>query len=88
LNVYGVNDVRQTEHTAQPSAFEVEMAVEKLKRRKSPGIDQIATELIKAEGRTIRSEVRKLSFRFGVRRNCLRSGRSRSLCLFISRVMN
>jgi len=42
------------------------MAVEKLKRRKSPGIDQIAKELIKAEGRTIRSEVRKLSFRFGV----------------------
>ena len=47
LNVHGVNDVTQTEiHTAQPivpelSAFEVEMAIEKLKRHKSPGIDQI-----------------------------------------------
>jgi hypothetical protein len=46
LNVHGIN-VRQTEiHTAQPtvpelSAFEDEMAIEKLKRHKSPGIDQI-----------------------------------------------
>jgi hypothetical protein len=30
------------------SAFEVEMAIEKLKRYKSPGIDQIPAELIKA----------------------------------------
>ena len=50
----GVNDVRQTElHTAEPlvaepSAFEVEMAIEKLKRCKSPGIDQISAQLIKA----------------------------------------
>jgi len=93
MYVHGVNDVRQTEHKAEPlvpepSALEVEMAVEKLKRRKSPGIDQFATELIKVEGRIVRSEIHKLSFRFGVRRNCLRSGRSRSLYLFISRVMN
>ena len=52
LNVHGVNDIRQTEiHTAEllvpePSAFEVEMAVEKLKRYESPGIDQITAELI------------------------------------------
>ena len=44
--VHGVNDVRQTEiHTAEPlvlgpSAFEVVMAVEKLKRKESSGIDQ------------------------------------------------
>jgi len=44
----------------EPSAFEVEMAMEKLKRHKSPGIYQIPTELIKAGGRTIRSEIRKL----------------------------
>jgi hypothetical protein len=62
LNVQGVNDVRQTEiHTAEPlvpepSDFEVEMAIEKLKRHKSPDTDQIPTELIKAGGRTIRSE--------------------------------
>jgi hypothetical protein len=37
----------------EPSAFEVELAIEKLKRHKSPGIDQIPAELIKAGGRTI-----------------------------------
>jgi len=63
FNVHGVNDVRQTEiHTAEPivpklSAFEVEMAVEKLKRHKSPGIDHIPAEYIKAgvEQYTLRS---------------------------------
>jgi hypothetical protein len=42
-------------HTAEPlvpepSAFEFEMAIEKLKRHKSLSIEQIATELIKAGG--------------------------------------
>jgi hypothetical protein len=32
-----------------PSAFEVEMATEILKRHKSPGIDSIIAELIKQE---------------------------------------
>jgi hypothetical protein len=35
------------------------MATEKLKRHKSPGVDQIPAELIKAENRTIRSEIHK-----------------------------
>ena len=62
LNVCGVYDVRQTEiHEAEPpvpepSAFEVEMALENLKRHKSTGFDQIAA----AEGRTIHSEIHKL----------------------------
>jgi hypothetical protein len=66
LNVHRVNDVRQTEvHTAEPlvhepSAFEVEMAIEKLKRHKSPGVDQIPAELIKAGVRIIWSEIHKL----------------------------
>jgi hypothetical protein len=66
LNVHGVNDVRQTEiHTAEPlvlepSAFEVEMFIEKLKRHKSPGIDKIPAEMIQAGGRSIRSEIHKL----------------------------
>jgi len=61
-----VSDVRQTEiHTAEPlvsepSAFEVELAIEKLKRHKSPGIVQITSELIKAGGRTICSEIHKI----------------------------
>ena len=66
LNVHGVNDVRQTElHTAEPLvaepiAVEVEMAIEKLKRRKSPHIDQIPAQLIKTGGRTVCCEIHKL----------------------------
>ena len=58
LNIHGVKDVRQTElHTAEPlvsepSAFEVQLAIEKLKSHKSSGIDQIPAELIKAGGWT------------------------------------
>ena len=44
----------------EPSAFEVELAIEKQKNYKSPGIDQIPAELIKAGGRTIRREIHKL----------------------------
>jgi hypothetical protein len=53
LNVFGVNDVRQTEkQTAEPlvpewSAFEFEIAIKTLKRHKSLVIDQILAELIK-----------------------------------------
>jgi hypothetical protein len=36
------------------------MATEKLKRPKSPGVDQIPAELIKAGSRTFRSEIHKL----------------------------
>ena len=43
-----------------PSAFEVEMAIEKLKSPSSPVVGQIPAELIKAWGRTIRSEIHKL----------------------------
>jgi hypothetical protein len=48
--VHGVKDIRQTEiHTAEPlvpepSAFEVEMAIGKLKRHKSPDIDEIPAD--------------------------------------------
>jgi len=66
LNVHGVKDVRQTEiHTAEPlvpepGAFELEMAIKKLKSHKSPGIIQIPAEMIKAGGRTICYEIHKL----------------------------
>jgi hypothetical protein len=39
------------------SAFEVEMAIERLKRHKSPGINQAPTKLIDAGGRKIRFEI-------------------------------
>jgi hypothetical protein len=61
--VHGVNDSRQTEiHTAEslvpePSAFEFEVAVEKLRRHKSPGIDQIPAELIEKGSRKNCSEI-------------------------------
>jgi hypothetical protein len=44
----------------EPSALEFDSAIEKLKRHKSPGIDQIPAELIKAGGRTIRYEFHRL----------------------------
>ena len=40
-----------------PSAFDAEMAIEKKKGCKSPGIDQIPSELIQAGGRAMRSDV-------------------------------
>jgi hypothetical protein len=65
FSVQGVSYVRQTDiHIAEPlmpepSAFEVEMATEKLKGNKSPDVDQIREELIKAGDRTICSEIHK-----------------------------
>jgi len=53
LNIRGVNDASQTKlHTAEPlvpepGTFEVALAIEKLKRHKTSGIDQIPTELIR-----------------------------------------
>ena len=63
--MHGVKDVGQAEiHTAEPlvpepSASEVELAIDKLKRHKSPRIDQIPAELIKAGDRTICLEIHK-----------------------------
>ena len=68
LNVHGASEVRQAEtHSAEPlvsepSALEVELAIEKLKSLKSPRINQIPAELIKAGGRTIRGAIHKLIF--------------------------
>jgi hypothetical protein len=83
LNVHGVSDVRQAEiHTAEPlvpepSTLEVELAIEKLKSHKSPGIDQIPAELIKAGVAQFAVRFINLSLLFGIRRYCLESGRSR-----------
>src|SRR5215472_8292882 len=43
-----------------PSACEVELAIDKLKSHELPGIDQIPAKLIKAGGRTICLEIHKL----------------------------
>jgi hypothetical protein len=56
LNLHGVHDVRQMDiHTAESlvperSLVEVEIAIEKLKTYKSPGIENIPAELIEAGG--------------------------------------
>ena len=66
LNVHRVNYFRQTEiHTAeplvpQPSAFEVGMATEHLKRHRPPGTDQFPADLIKTGGIIFRSEMHML----------------------------
>ena len=66
FNVHGVKDVGQAEiHTAEPlvpepRASEFELAIDKLKSHKTPGIDQISAEMIKTGGRKICLEIRKL----------------------------
>jgi hypothetical protein len=72
LKVLNVNDVRQIGiHTAEPllrdpSCFEVEIAIKKLKTHThthiyiSPGIEQILAELIQAGGNTLCSAIHKL----------------------------
>jgi hypothetical protein len=89
FNVHEVNDVRQSEiHIAEPlvpepSAFEVELVIEKLKSHKSPGIDQIPVDMIQAGVEQFAKISINLLLLFGIRRNCLKSGRSRSLYLSI-----
>jgi hypothetical protein len=66
LNIHGVNNVRKTAiQTAEPlvpepSAFGIELAIEKLKSHKSPGINQIPAELIKVVGKIIQYGIHKL----------------------------
>ena len=52
---YEVHTVEQL--VPEPSAFEVAMAIEKLKSYILPRIDQIPAEMIKSGGRTIRFEI-------------------------------
>jgi hypothetical protein len=82
------NDARQTEvHSAErlvpePNAFEVEMAIEKLKSCKSPGTDQIPAELIKSEVEQFVLRLINLLYVFGIRSSCLRSkGDHQCTCL-------
>jgi len=90
---HGVNDVRQTEIqraeplVPEPNAFEVEIDVEKLK-------DTNHWVLIKFRQNSIKQGVEQFALRSinllilsGIRRNCLRSGRSQSLCLSTRRVI-
>jgi hypothetical protein len=79
--VHRVSDVRQIDiNTAEllvpaPSPFEVETAIAKLKNYNSPSSDNILPELIQAGCETLQSEIQNLIILFGVRKNCLSSGR-------------
>jgi hypothetical protein len=65
--MHNVSDVRQIEvHMAEPlvpgpSRLQVEIAIAKLKKYKSPGSDEIPAELIQAGGEILLSEIHKLS---------------------------
>jgi len=93
FTVHGVNDVWQTNiHEAgplvpEPSAFEVELSIEELKRHRS-------SVLIKSQQNCFRQGVEQFAVRsinllmlFGIRNKCLRSVRSRLLYLSIRRVI-
>jgi hypothetical protein len=62
-----VSDVRQIEvHMAEPlvpgpSHLEVEIAIAKLKKYKSPGTDEILAELIQPGGETLLSKIHKIN---------------------------
>ena len=64
--MHGVKDVGQAEiHTAEPlvpepSASEVELAIDNLKCHKSPGFEQIPAKLIKSGSIKIYLEIHKL----------------------------
>jgi hypothetical protein len=66
LNVHNVSDARQIEvHMAEPlvpgpSCLEVETAIAKLIKYKSPGSDEIPAEIIQAGGETLLSAIHKL----------------------------
>jgi hypothetical protein len=69
----------------QSTAFEIERAIEKLYKKE---------ELIKSQQNCLMNGVGQFASRpinllilFGIRMDCLRSGRSRSLYLFIRRVL-
>ena len=82
LNVHEDNDVRQAEiHTLEPLVPEpcaFELAIGKRKNHKSPGIDQIPAELIKAGGRTIYCAIHKIIISISNMEELPENGRSRT----------
>jgi hypothetical protein len=58
--VYWYFDIHTTELLVpEPSSFEVEISIKKLTSCTSQSADQIPAELIKAAGKTLRSEAHK-----------------------------
>ena len=92
FNVHRISDARQTEiQTAEPpvpepSASQAETAIENLKRHKSSGIIKSQQNVLKYGVEQFALRTKNLLIRLGIRSNCLRSGRSRSVYLSIRRV--
>jgi hypothetical protein len=92
FNVHNVSDVTQIEvHIAQPlvpgpSRLEFQIAIAKLKKYKSPGSDQIPAKLIQAGDKCYCLRFTNSLILFGMRKNCLISGRSLLLYQFTKRV--
>jgi hypothetical protein len=90
LNVRNVGDVRHKQvHTAEPlvpgpSHLKVEIVIEKFRKYKSPGSDQISAELIQAGCKTLVRSINSLIL-FGISNICLISGRSLLLYQFTER---
>jgi hypothetical protein len=82
LNVQRVGGIRQTEmQTAEPfvpepSNSEVEVAIGKLKRCKSPGADQIPADLSQAGRKHYILRSTNLLSRFRTKKNCPTNGRN------------
>jgi hypothetical protein len=74
-------------HTAEqsvpgPSRLEVEIAIAKLKKYKSPGSDQIPAGLIKQEAKYYCQRSKNSLILFGIRKNYLINRRSLLLYLY------
>jgi hypothetical protein len=73
VNCFQIAGVMHIEiHTAEPlvpdsSPSDVEIAIAKFKKHKSPDSDQIKAELIQAGGETLLSGIHKLINSFGIR---------------------
>ena len=67
--------------------FEVAMAIEKQNRQNSLGNDQIPAELVKSGDRKFCVIFIILKIRIAISRNFLQGGNSRSLCIFLRKMM-
>jgi hypothetical protein len=71
----------------EPSVFEVEMTIEKSKRYKSPGIDRIPAELLKAGDSKVYSQIHKSINSVWNKEKLPEQWKGQSLYIFIRRVI-
>jgi hypothetical protein len=89
FKVHGADDVRQRViHTVkslvpEPSAFDVGMAIEKLERYKSSGIEQIPPELIKQGAEQFALRSINLFILFGLRRIVPEEWKKSIICTYL-----